>query len=264
MTNALGRTETRTDQVRLGMLAQMAVTLGVPVPNGLPPLWHWTLFQHWAPSDELGPDGHPIRGAFIPALPELPRRMWAGGRVRFLGPLQAGDAVTRVSTIRAVRDTVGRSGRLVFVTVHHAITGPSGLAIDEEQDLVYRGLDGAATVSAEPVAEASPGPRQTLVPDPVLLFRYSALTGNGHRIHYDLDHVRQVEGYPGLLVHGPLQATLMLGLLPSTVARFHYRALRPAFHGAALRIEAWREAGLMKVRTRDPSGAVCMEGEAAL
>ncbi len=239
----------------------MAATLDVPVPGILPPLWHWTLFQQWVPAAETGADGHPSRGGFLPALPELTRRMWAGGRIRFLTPLHPGDAVTRVSTIRTVQEKMGRSGQLVFVTVHHGITGPNGPAIEEEQDLVYRGLNGAAVADRSPVPDAPPGPRAILVPDPVLLFRYSALTGNGHRIHYDLDYVRGVEGYPGLVVHGPLQATLMAGLLPRPPTTFNFRGLRPAFHGAPLHVEAWQVGRVMKLRTRDGTGAVCMEGE---
>ncbi len=244
------------------MLAGMAATLGVPVPEIVPPLWHWTLFQEWLPAHALGADGHPRRGGFLPALPDFGRRMWAGGRVRFIRDLRVGDAVTRFSTVRSVQEKTGRSGRLVFVTVHHAINGPDGPAIDEEQDLVYCGTNSLAVGAPAPVEDAPAGPRAELCPDPVLLFRYSALTGNGHRIHYDLDYARTVEGYPGLVVHGPLQATLLAGLLRRPPGRFHYRGLRPAFHAAMLRFEAWDRDGATMMRTRDADGAVCLTAEA--
>lgn len=243
---------------------RLAATLGLPVPNRVPPLWHWMLFQNWVPPDQIGGDGHPRRGGFLPALPELERRMWAGGVVTLHAPLRAGDAVTRTSTIESVTEKQGGSGRLVFVTVAHRVEGPAGLAIEERQDLVYRSADGAA-VKAALAATAAPSHarRATVVPDPVVLFRYSALTGNGHRIHYDLDYVRGVEGYPGLIVHGPLQATWLAGLIRDLdVRRFAFRGRRPAFHGAPLTLEAWDGERGWILRTLDAGGAVCMEAEA--
>lgn len=271
----VGRTETRIDVVGAHLLHGLAATLGVPVPERLPPLWHWALFQDWVTPDRLGPDGHPRRGGFLPPVHDLPRRMWAGGRVRFLAPLHAGEAVRRRSTILSVKEKQGGSGRLVFVTVAHAIEGPRGPAVEEEQDIVYRGAEGAAAKPADPAPPAPPGAlRGTVLPDPVLLFRYSALTGNGHRIHYDMDYVRGVEGYPGLVVHGPLQATWLAGLLARanrlaispdrTVASFSFRGLRPAFHGAPLATEAWEEGGAWRLRTLDEGGRVCMAAEATL
>ncbi len=267
----VGRTETRTDTVGPHLLRGLAATLGVAAPERLPSLWHWMLFQEWVTPDRLGPDGHPRRGGFLPPVHDLPRRMWAGGRVRVLGPLYAGDAVQRRSTILSVKEKQGGSGRLVFVTVSHAIEGPRGPAIAEEQDIVYRGAEGAAAKPAEPAAPAPLGARRgTVRPDPVLLFRYSALTGNGHRIHYDLDYVREVEGYPGLVVHGPLQATWLAGLLAAQgtangeVAAFSFRGLRPAFHRALLATEAWEEGGAWRLRTLDEGGRVCMAAEATL
>jgi len=259
----IGRTDTRTDLVDAGMLHRMAATLGVPTPDHVPPGWHWTLFQDWAPPDGLGPDGHPRRGGFLPPVHDLPRRMWAGGEVRLLAPLHAGDAVTRTSTIRSVQDKQGGTGRLVFVTVDHVITGPDGPAVEERQDLVYRGAEGAAVKAADPAPPVTAGRDCIVHPNPVLLFRYSALTGNGHRIHYDADYVRGEEGYPGLVVHGPLQATWMAALPGVALSRFSFRGRRPAFAGAALRLQAWRDGPGWKMRTLDPSGAVCMEGEAS-
>jgi hydroxyacyl-ACP dehydratase HTD2-like protein with hotdog domain len=266
----LGRAETRTDTVWPLLVQGLAATLDVPEPETeLPPLWHWMLFQHWASASGLGPDGHPARGGFLPPVHDLPRRMWAGGRVTFLTPLHVGETVTRTSTIQAIEAKTGGSGRLVFVTVRHAIAGEAGPAILEEQDIVYRGTDGAAV---KPATAPPPVPagalRRTVRPDPVLLFRYSALTGNGHRIHYDLDYVRHEEGYPGLVVHGPLQATLLAGLAREAarapLAGFSYRGRRPALHGRELALVAVRDGARVRVESRDDTGAVCMDGEATL
>ncbi len=256
------RTETRTDTIPSDLLPRMAATLGVPTPDTLPPGWHWTLFQDWPVPADVGPDGHPRRGGFLPALHDLPRRMWAGGDIQILGPLRPGDAVTRTTTIRAVQDKQGATGRLVFVTLDHLITGPRGPAIQERQDLVYRTADAPAVKPADPAPPAPPGPERTVYPNPVLLFRYSALTGNGHRIHYDADYVRAQEGYPGLIVHGPLQATWMAAMPGVPLSRFTFRGRRPAFANAPLRIQAWQTGPAWHMRTLDPSGALCMEGEA--
>ena len=258
----IGRTDTRTDTVSADMLHRMAATLGLPVPDQVPPGWHWTLFQDWVPPDGLGPDGHPRRGGFLPPVHDLPRRMWAGGEVALLAPLHPGDAVERTSTILSVEEKQGGSGRLVFVTVGHLVMGPRGPAIRERQDLVYRRAEGAAVKSSPPAPAVEAAQQATVVPDPVLLFRYSALTGNGHRIHYDMDYVRNEEGYPGLVVHGPLQATWLAALPGRPITRFGFRGRRPAFHGAALRMQAWPDGSGWRMRTLDPSGAVCMEAEA--
>jgi hydroxyacyl-ACP dehydratase HTD2-like protein with hotdog domain len=183
----------------------------------------------------IGPDGHPKRGGFLPPVHDLPRRMWAGGRVGFTGvALRAGDAVRRTSTILSVADKAGGSGRLVFVTVKHVVEGPRGIAIEEEQDIVYRGAEGAAVKAADPAPAWPDAVTRQVLPDPVMLFRYSALTFNSHRIHYDRSYVTEVEGYPGLVVHGPLVATMLMQLaqqaLPQRrVAAFSFRALMPLF-----------------------------------
>jgi hydroxyacyl-ACP dehydratase HTD2-like protein with hotdog domain len=266
----VGRTEIRHDTVWPLLLRGLAATLDMPAPADLPPLWHWMLFQDWAPASGLGPDGHPKRGGFLPPVHDLPRRMWAGGRVRFLASLRAGEAVTRTSTILRVEEKAGGSGRLVFVTIGHRIDGEAGPAIEEEHDIVYRGTEGAA-VKAAPVAAKLPANAfsRNFMPDPVVLFRYSALTGNGHRIHYDLDYVTREEGYPGLVVHGPLQATLLADLLlrampGARLARFSFRGRRPAFHGRALSLVGFATEGGYALETRDPEGAVCMAAEATL
>ena len=263
----IGRSQTRQDEVSPRLLAGLAATLGVETPETVPPLWHWTLFQDWVPPDQIGPDGHPRRGGFLPPVHDLPRRMWAGGRLRFLeNALRVGDRVSRTSTIQRVQEKQGGAGRLVFVTVRHVIDGPAGPAIEEEQDLVYRGMEGVAVKAAASVADRlgpGEGVSATVRPDPVLLFRYSALTGNGHRIHYDMDYVRDAEGYPGLIVHGPLQATWLAGLLRGrTLRMFSFRGQRPAFHDRTLSLEGRHGDGGAQLRTLDEDGAVCMQAEA--
>ncbi len=265
----VGRTETREDRLDARLVRGMAATLGLPVPAALPPLWHWMLFQDWVMPDGIGPDGHPRRGGFLPPVHDLPRRMWAGGRVAFHAPLQAGDAVRRTSTILSVQDKAGGTGRLVFVTVRHLVEGPAGIAVEEEQDIVYRGAEGAAVKPGAPAPDWPDARRRELTPDPVMLFRYSALTGNGHRIHYDHPYVTQVEGYPGLVVHGPLQATLMAHLAAEAapgrrLARFAFRGRRPCFDGRRLTVLARPDGGGLALETRDADGATCMSAEAVL
>jgi len=274
----VGRTEIREDRLDTRLLRGMAATLGVVPPEAggnwapevLPPLWHWMLFQDWVMPDQVGPDGHPKRGGFLPPVHDLPRRMWAGGRVTFRdAPLREGDAVRRTSTILSVNEKSGGSGRLVFVTVRHLVEGPAGVAIEEEQDIVYRGAEGAAVKPGEAAPDWPDATRRVVTPDPVMLFRYSALTGNGHRIHYDHPYVTGVEGYPGLVVHGPLQATLMAALALEAVPgarlrRFAFRGRRPCFDGRPLTVLARRTAEGCALETRDDAGATCMAGEAAL
>jgi 3-methylfumaryl-CoA hydratase len=258
----IGRTEQRADVLSETTLAAFEALLdhpsnagaGEPAVRGV----HWLLCPAIARQSELGKDGHPARGGFLPPV-ELPRRMWAGGRLRFHGPLRAGDRVERRSTIKAIRNVEGRSGPLCFVTVEHRISTERGLAVEEEQDIVYRG---AAPGEKEPVREApaaSQGDqgtyefRRAVVPDPVLLFRYSALTLNGHRIHYDRRYCIDEEGYPGLVVHGPLQATLLLDLL---------RQMRPE---ASVRTFGFRsEAGAFDTETLTLAGRFADENKAEL
>lgn len=269
-TDWVGRTETREDRVDARLLAGMAATLGIDKPSTLPACWHWLLFQDWVPPERIGPDGHPKRGGFLPPVHELPRRMWAGGRVSWTGtPIREGEAVRRTSTILSVQQKSGGSGTLVFVTVRHVTEGAAGVAVEEEQDIVYRGAEGAAVKAADP-APAWPGAAaRTLTPDPVMLFRYSALTGNGHRIHYDHPYVTGVEGYPGLVVHGPLQATLLAHHAEAQapgrrLLRFSYRGKRPCFDGRALTLLALADGNAVKLETRDDSGTTCMQADATL
>ena len=268
----LGKSETRTDTVWPVLASGMAATLDAAHPAGaaavLPPLWHWTLFQDWEPAANLGPDGHPKRGGFLPPAHDLPRRMWAGGRMSFPGELRVGAAVTRTSTITSIETKTGGSGTLLFVTVRHEIAGPDGPAVVEEHDIVYRGSEGRAVKPASPAPPPPTGAvERVVVPDAVMLFRYSALTGNSHRIHYDLAYATRDEGYPGLVVHGPLQATLLAGLATQAAGDaklrgFSFRARRPAFHDRPLRLIAVPAGATMRVESRDDTDAVCMSGEA--
>ena len=235
----IGRSETRSDEVTLTPVATLAATLDLsdqPIAPGfaLPPLWHWLYFTPLAMQSDIGPDGHAKRGGFLPPVP-LPRRMFAGGRFEFQRPLRIGAAVTRVSRIKDVTVKEGRSGSLVFVTVSHELSTTEGIAVREEDDIVYREnpTPGAPT-PAPPQAAMDESFSREIVADPVLLFRYSALTFNGHRIHYDRRYVTEVEGYPGLIVHGPLIATLLVELLRSnlpkaTLTKFSFRAVSPLF-----------------------------------
>ncbi len=241
----IGRQETREDTVTPVPVAALAATLDLAVPparigDGLPPLWHWLYFLPLHRRSELGPDGHAKRGGFLPPVP-LPRRMWAGGRLEFLAPLRVGETIRRVSSVMNVTEKRGRSGSLVFVVVRHEIVGPQGLALTEEHDIVYR--EGGALSTSRPgtALPADPLWARQIVADDVLLFRYSALTFNGHRIHYDRRYATETEGYPGLIVHGPLIATLLAGLaaeaMPeATMSTFEFRAVAPVFDTGPFRI----------------------------
>jgi 3-methylfumaryl-CoA hydratase len=234
----LDRTQVVHDVITAFPLAAMAATLNRgPETKNVPPLWHWLYFLPISPLSETGPDGHPKRGGFLPPVP-LPRRMWAGGRLTFHAPLKVGEEAVRTSTIVNIEDKTGRTGRLVFVTVQHEIEVDGALRIEEEHDIVYRD-EPAPDASNAPKKEPAKAPLdetfgREIATDPVLLFRYSALTFNGHRIHYDRPYVTQEEGYPGLIVHGPLIATLLVDLvrreLPdANISSFAFRALRPTF-----------------------------------
>jgi 3-methylfumaryl-CoA hydratase len=233
-------TQVATDLISAERAIAFAATLDHPVVpaigDALLPAWHWLYFWSIAQQAELGPDGHPRKGGFLPEL-GLPRRMWAGGRLTFEAPLTIGSIATRTSRVLSVERKEGRTGTLGFVTVEHVIESAGEIAIREEHDIVYRGA--AAPGAAAPAPKAAPDHAQwqrDIMPDEVMLFRYSALTFNGHRIHYDRTYVRDVEGYPDLVVHGPLISTLLLDLvtrsLPgATVADYAYRAVRPTFLG---------------------------------
>ena len=233
----IGRTEAGRDQVTLTPMAALGATLDREDPppalgDDLPPLWHWLYFLPVHRQSLVGADGHPKRGGFLPPV-DLPRRMWAGSQLAFLRPLKAGSAVSRLSSIESVTHKQGRTGDLVFVTVKHEVSDVHGLAIVERQDIVYRDHPNASERPG--AAQAAPAGAQwarEVKPDPVLLFRYSALTLNGHRIHYDRPYATGEEGYEGLVVHGPLLATLLMDLLRSElpggrVIAFSFRAMKP-------------------------------------
>jgi 3-methylfumaryl-CoA hydratase len=237
-----GRTESRSDEITAAPIAALSATLdrddSFPRPGDpLPPLWHWLYFLPIARQSELGPDGHARRGGFLPPVP-LPRRMFAGDRVQFHRPLRVGEKISRLSRIADVNLKQGRSGPLVFVVVRHEISNREGIAVVEEHDIVYR--DKPSRADAAPAPQTPPAGAvwtRQIQPDATLLFRYSALTFNGHRIHYDRRYTTEVEGYPGLVVHGPLIATLLLDLLrrnlaDAGVASFSFRAIRPLFDTA--------------------------------
>lgn len=233
-----GNSEVLEDLITPAPLRALSATLDRddPLPvsgTALPPLWHWLFFLPHHRQSEIGADGHAKRGGFLPPVP-LPRRMWAGGRLRWLAPLQVGDVVKRVSTIKSVTHKSGRTGDLLFVLVKHEVHNLQGLCLTEEHDIVYR----PAAQPSDPVPAPVAAPKKAtwqrdITPDDVLLFRYSALTFNGHRIHYDRKYVTDVEGYPGLIVHGPLIATLLVDLLRRHTDRpirsFEFKALRPTF-----------------------------------
>jgi len=273
----IGRTQTTHDVVTGTPYAALAATLDRPCarpPAGtpLPPLWHWLYFLPLAPQSSLGPDGHAQRGGFLPPIP-LPRRMWAGSAFEFRAPIVVGDALARTSTIERITAKRGRSGELVFVRVRHEIRRErdDAPALTEFHDIVYRAAaaPGETPPPAEP-APATPAFARSWLPDPVLLFRYSALTFNGHRIHYDRRYVTEEEGYPGLVVHGPLLATLLLDLLhrerpDARVARYEFRALRPLFDGTPFDVcGSPRADGTVHLWTRDAESAMTMTATATL
>lgn len=274
----VGRTESLSDAVTAAPFAALAATLDRPAerpPAGspLPPLWHWLYFLPVPRRSELGPDGHARRGGFLPPV-ELPRRMWAGSRFAFHRPLLVGDTLTRTSTIESVSEKAGRSGPLVFVTVRHEIrrAEEADVALTEHHDIVYR-------EHAQP-GESAPPPRpapddaaweKPWTADDVLLFRYSALTFNGHRIHYDRRYVTEVEGYPGLIVHGPLLATLLIDALrdempAARVTAYAFKALRPVFdiHPFSICGAPEPDGRAVRLWVRDHEGKLAIEARAEL
>lgn len=228
----IGRSQQARDLLSDNLLKRIAATFGEPVPahgEALPPLWQWCFFQEPLAESALGGDGHPARGGFLPPAANR-NRMWAGGRLEFFEPLRAGFAADCVSTISHVEEKTGCTGALLFVTVRHEYSQDGRLAIREEQDIVYREPTPPKQASGEPLIQGDW--REPVEPSPTLLFRYSAVTFNGHRIHYDFPYVTETEGYPGLVVHGPLIATLSLRAFcrahpGARLRRFAYRGLRP-------------------------------------
>jgi 3-methylfumaryl-CoA hydratase len=248
---------------------------GGPPPgmhDPLPPLWHWLAFLPTAPQRDLGPDGHPKQGGFLPPT-HLPRRMFAGGRLDLPVPVAVGRRLHRTSQVTSVTEKDGRSGHLVFVEVTHQLASAGRPVIVEVQDLVYRGeaAAGGTRGGGDPAADDGSWTWEEHLPtDPTVLFRFSALTYNAHRIHYDRAYATDVEGYPGLVVHGPLQAIALAELcrrhLPDhRVSAFSFRALRPAFDGPPLRLRGrLTEDHRAELVAVDAGGHPTMTAEAAL
>ena len=274
----IGRSETLLEDITAAPLRGLSATLDrddvAPAPGTpVPPLWHWLYFLPQPRRSEIGPDGHARRGGLLPPVP-LPRHMWAGGRLQWLqdNPLVLGDAIKRVSRIESVTHKSGRSGDLVFVLVRHEVHNAQGLALTEEHDIVYRANPQSSDPVPAPVAAAKDAAwTQTITPDDVLLFRYSALTFNGHRIHYDRKYVTEVEGYPGLIVHGPLIATLLLDLLRNRLpgaclTHFEFRAVRPVFDMSPFKLHGQPSADGKTVAlwTEDHAGWLTMQATATL
>ena len=228
----VGRSKTVSDRLDPTHAASIAVTLGQPKPEAgseLAPLWHWAYFLETVPLAETGRDGHPARGSFLPPADNR-NRMWAGGRIHFSGALKVGIEAEKTSTVLAIHEKQGRTGSLLFVTVKHEVVQQGRCVISEEQDIVYREPSPPKLVGSEPVPASQW--MQTVNPTEVMLFRYSAVTFNSHRIHYDYPYVTQTEGYPGLVVHGPLIATMMCQAFVAAnpnarLKQMAYRGLRP-------------------------------------
>jgi 3-methylfumaryl-CoA hydratase len=268
----IGRTQDASDTVTAQLVKGLRATLfqevGEPKTGDVAPFTvHWCLAQPVFPMSELGTDGHPARGGFLPPVP-LPRRMWAGGELEIVDPLRVGDEARRSSRISDVSVKTGSTGTLCFVAVEHVITTSRGVAIRERHDIVYREMtSGAAAAPKAPPPPPVAKHRETHVSDPVLLFRYSALTFNGHRIHYDRDYVTKVEGYPGLIFHGPLQAALIVELAAKLHGgkppkNFTYRGLQPLFEGSQFSVNANDNAGGMELWTANAEGQPTMKGTA--
>lgn len=266
LTGWIGRQEQAIDLVTPVPARALAATLGRAAAfapgDALPPLWIWLYFLPLAPAGEIGPDGHPRRGGFLPPI-ALERRMWAGSRCRFHAPIRIHDAVSRVSTITNIAEKSGKAGDMVFVTVQHRVEAAGTLVYEEEQDIVYVAIPERFSPPAAVPLPACDW-REAFAVDPVRLFRFSALTFNGHRIHYDRSYAMDVEKYPGLVVHGPLQAVALMdatlrhgeGRLPAT---FEFRGMRPLFDFDAVSLNGVSEGNGVTLYTADGEGAVGMK-----
>jgi 3-methylfumaryl-CoA hydratase len=270
----IGRQEVVEDAMPAFPAAALTATLDKAAPPGpgaaLPPLWHWIHFLKLHRWSELAEDGHGKRGDFVPPVP-LPRRMFAGARLTFHQPLRIGEPARRVSTIRDLVLKTGRTGRLAFLRIENEFIGPHGLALTEEQDIVYREAPRPGAPEAPPPPEP---PRRAdwtrcVTADIAILFRYSALIFNAHRIHYDLPYATGHESYPGLVVHGQLVATLLAELvrenLPAArMTSFHFRALRPLFAGEPFTLNGASAGNAVTLWAQDAGGQVAMEAGATL
>lgn len=270
----IGKSRSDEDHISLRHARLMAATIDYFAPESLgeggclPPLWHWLYFLEGLPPGELGRDGHPARGGFLPPVP-LGNRMWAGGRVSFLAPVPMGTCVRKTSRILKVDHKQGRSGDLVFVTVLHELwSSQNEPLVREEHDIVYKDVSTPASPKPPEVAEPAGQFTRTFTPTSTTLFRYSALTFNGHRIHYDADYCREVEGYRNLVIHGPLNATLLAGFAEEISARrlavFNYRGVSPAVLGETITLHADLQGDRVELRATLSNGALCMQAEAVV
>lgn len=270
----IGRQETLDDVASAACVRAMAATLDHDTPceagAEIPPLWYWTYFLPSQPTAELGIDGHPKKGGFLPPI-SLPRRMWASSKVRFFHPLRVGDPIRRRSTVADIAVKEGRTGPLCFVKVHHEVLTPAGTAVMEEQDIVYRNPPSPGDPASAPQAAPTDALwKRRIDPSPVLLFRYSALTFNSHRIHYDRPYAEHEEGYRGLVVHGPLIATLLLDLLRreqphAQVREFSFRATRPLLDTTHFWVCGIpQDDGTVRLWAEDCEGAVATSAVARL
>jgi 3-methylfumaryl-CoA hydratase len=265
----IGREETRSEIATPSLAERFTATFDRTDSTSLgaiaPPLIHLCLAPPAAPTSALGLDGHPVRGGFLPPVP-LPRRMWAGGTFTFNDDIRIGETVTRKSRISDVAVKEGRTGTLCFVTVEHNFVSDERAVITERHDIVYRGVDVTGpSVKVQPSAPEGRH-RKIVTPSSALLFRYSALTFNGHRIHYDAPYVQGVENYPGLIVHGPLQATMLAHFAEEIRGqrpiRFAFRSLSPLFDDADFTLNAQADGDALKLWTSYVKGPVAMEARA--
>lgn len=265
----VGKTETHNDVLSSRHARLMAATLGqsqTDLVTGapLPPLWHWLYFLTGEAPGALGRDGHPARGGFLPPV-TLPNRMWAGGQLEFRAQIPLDAEVQKRSTVVSIDHKQGRSGELVFVKVQHELLYSGETVVNEFHDIVYKGESAPGSAAA---AEPMPVAQHTrrITPDSTMLFRYSALTFNGHRIHYDADYCRDTEGYPNLVIHGPLNATLLADFAQKVTTRplkqFRYRGLKPSILGNELTINAISDGDQLTLWVSLPDGSVSMRAEA--
>lgn len=272
----IGKSETYLERITPFPSNALSATLDREYPEycegtALPPLWHWLHFLPIFKLSDAGYDGHAALGGFLPPVP-LPRRMWAGSRLNFHAPMLIGQKLKKISTIKSVQTKAGRSGQLVFVTVGHQVFDGDILGIDEEHDIVYREEPkGDAPVGAPPQAPDTWDFSREIDPDPVLLFRYSALTFNGHRIHYDQPFCVNSEGYKGLVVHGPLLATLLLDLLrreqpEATVKTFEFKAVSTIFDNETFSVQgaADKDGKTIHLWALRQDGALAMNAKATI
>lgn len=268
---SIGNTLQEQDRVDPRLVAQMSAALNrddsPTIGDALPLPWHWLLFSPIVRADKTSVDGHPARGDFIPDVP-LPRRMWAGSQVHVTRALRVGDAVQRQSTISDVQAKKGRSGALVFVSIAHEIrNGQGDIAISERQQLVYRDAPESPYIPPTELRKEAPAVAQwqrIVTVDELLLFRYSALTYNGHRIHYDRSYATEVEGYPGLVVHGPLTASLLVDCLDRElpgleIETMDFRALSPLFKGESFTLEGCSEGGKARLWALSSQGQLAVD-----